>query len=93
MRDADSFVNVQVGVHATTPLTNPDDQIISLASGLAAALYNYWQTPVKDRTLDAVKEWQKMIGDHVKAVYGQEDISGHTGRTFGSTNGVTGTES
>lgn len=93
MRDADSFVNVQMGVHQATPIEEPDQQLISLASGLAAALYNYWQTPAKDRTLDGIKQWENRIGYHVKAVHGQEDISGHTGATFSTTRGVTGTES
>jgi len=93
MRDADSFVTVQVGVHRDRPLTNPDDQLISLASGLAASLYNYWQTPAKDRTLDGIQQWEKRIGDHVKAFYGQKDVSGTSGKTFTSTRGVTGTES
>jgi len=92
MSDADSFVNVQVGLHELTPLTNPDDQVISLASGLAASLYNYWQTPAKDRTLDGVKEWEKRLGDHLKAVYGKKDISGTTGDSILTTRGVTGTE-
>ncbi|KKN26835.1 hypothetical protein LCGC14_0870670 [marine sediment metagenome] len=93
MRDADSFVNVQVGVHRDTPLKNPDRQLISLASGLSASLYNYWQTPAKNQTLDGIKQWEKRIGDHVRAVYGQEDITGHTGGTFTTTSGITGTES
>lgn len=92
MRDADSFVNVQAGVHANTPIKNPDDQLIALASGLSASIYNYWQTPAKNQTLDGIKQWEKRIGDHVKAFYGQEDITGHTGSTFTSTNGITGTE-
>jgi len=93
MRDADSFVNVQVGVHRDIPLSNPDDQLIALASGLSASLFNYWQTPAKNQTLDGIKQWEKRIGDHVRAIYGQEDITGHTGGTFTTTRGVTGTES
>lgn len=92
MRDADSFINVQAGVHRDRPLTNPDDQLIALASGLSASLFNYWQTPAKNQTLDGIKQWEKRIGDHVRAFYGQEDITGHTGRTFTTTRGVTGTE-
>jgi len=91
MIDADAFVNIQVGVHKR-PITDPDEQLISLASGLSASLFNYWQTPAKNQTLDGIKEWQKRIGDHVKALYGQEDITGHTGRTFTTSRGVTGTE-
>ena len=93
MRDADSFVNAQVGVHDLVPLSNPDKQLISLASGLAASLYNYWQTPAKDRTLDGITAWENRVTDYLRARYGQQDKAGKTGRTFGSTRGVTGTES
>jgi len=93
MRDADSFVNVQAGVHVDTPIENPDKQLISLASGLAASLYNYWQTPAKDRTLDGIQQWEKRIADHLRGIYGQKDVSGTSGRTFSSTSGVTGAES
>ena len=93
MRDADSFINSQVGVHDLVPLTNPDPHLVSLASGLAASLYNYWQTPAKDRTLDGITAWEGRISNYLRAAYGQQDIAGKTGRTFTSTSGVTGTES
>ena len=92
MSEADSYVNIQVGVHAVTPLTNPDNEIISLASGLAASIYNYWQTPAKDRTLEGIKEWKNSIAEHIKGFYGQKDRSGTSGDSFTSTRGVTGTE-
>jgi len=96
MSDADAFINTQINVHAVAPVSPtaiPDKQLIALASGLAASLFNYWNTPAKDRTLDGIKQWEKRIGDYVKAVYGQEDITGHTGATFTTSRGVTGTES
>ena len=93
MRDADSFINAQVGVHDLVPLTNPDKQLVSLASGLSASLFNYWQTPAKDRTLEGVTAWEGRITDYLRARYGQQDKAGKTGRTFSSTRGVTGTES
>lgn len=90
MREADAFVNVQIAVHATTPLRNPDPQIVSMAGGLASALFNLWQSPSKEPLLELVKLYKKDIGDHIKAVYSGEDITGHTGGTFTSTTGVTG---
>jgi len=90
LREADAFVNVQIGVHATTPLRNPDPQIISLAGGLASALFNLWQAPSKEPLLELVKIYKEDIGDHIKAVYSGEDITGHTGNTFSSTTGITG---
>ncbi len=90
LREADAFVNVQIGVHRTTPLRNPDPQIISLAGGYASALFNLWQSPSKEPLLELVKLYKKDIGDHIKAVYAGEDITGHTGGTFTSTSGITG---
>jgi len=92
MRDADSFINSQIAVHTNVPLTNPDKHLISLASGLGASLYNYWQTPAKERTLEGVTAWENRITNYLRATYGQTDLSGHSGRTFSSTRGVTGTE-
>ena len=59
-----------------------------MSSSLACALYNYWQTPIKDRNLDAQNEWKKAIQDHILAVYGRKNpnlLSG--GTTFGTTTG------
>jgi len=90
MREADAFINTQIAVHANTPLRNPDPQIISMAGGLASALFNLWQSPSKEPLLELVKLYKKDIGDHIKAVYAGEDITGHTGGTFTSTSGITG---
>lgn len=86
MREADNYVNTQVNLHAITPIINPDPEIISMASSLACTLYNYWQTPTKDRNLDAQNEWRKAIQEHILAVYGRKNpnlLAG--GKTFGTT--------
>jgi len=91
MREADNYVNTQIGLHAITPITQPDPEIVSMASSLAATLYNYWQTPIKDRNLDAQNEWKKAIQDHILAVFGRKNpnlLAG--GTTFGTTTGFTG---
>ncbi len=87
-READNYVNTQINLHALTPITNPDPEIISLATGLCAAIYNYWQTPIKDRSLDGINEWKKSIQEHILATYGRKNpnlLSG--GKSFGSTTG------
>jgi len=87
-READNYVNTQINLHALTPITNPDPEIVSLATGLAAAIFNYWQTPIKDRNLSGVEEWKKSIQEHILATYGRKNpnlLSG--GNTFGSTTG------
>ena len=88
MREADNHVNTQVSLHATTPLDPADPEIISMASSLAAAFYNYWQTPVKDRNLSGINEWKKAIQEHIIAAYGKLNPSGlGGGNLFGTTKG------
>ncbi len=87
-READNYVNTQINLHALTPITNPDPEIVSLATGLTAATYNYWQTPIKDRNLSGIDEWKKSIQDHILATYGRKNpnlLSG--GQSFGTTTG------
>ena len=88
MREADNYVNVQINLHAKTPITNPDPEIVSMASSLAAAMYNYWQTPIKERNLSGIKEWKQAIQDHILAAYGRLNPSGlGGGELFGKTSG------
>ena len=91
MQEADNYVNVQINLHAITPLSNPDPELVSLSSSLAATLFNYWQTPIKDRNLDGIKAWKQHIQDHILATYGRKNPNLLTGGdTFGKTTGVTG---
>ena len=87
-READNYVNTQINLHALTPITNPDPEIVSLATGLAAAIFNYWQTPTGDRSIKGINEWKQAIQDHILATYGRKNpnlLSG--GQSFGSTTG------
>ena len=87
-READNYVNTQINLHALTPIANADPEIISMATGLAAAIFNYWQTPIKDRNLEGINEWKKSIQEHILATYGRKNpnfLSG--GTTFGTTTG------
>ncbi len=88
MREADNYTNTQISLHATTPVSPADPEIISMASSLAAAFYNYWATPVKDRNLSGIKEWKQAIQDHILAAYGKLNPSGlGGGELFGKTTG------
>ena len=92
MQEADNYVNTQINIHAITPIEAPDPELISLASSLAGTIYNYWQTPIKDRNLDGVKAWKQSIQDHILATYGRKNpnlLAG--GDTFGTTTGFKGT--
>lgn len=91
MQEADNYVNVQINLHAITPIQVPDPELISLSSSLAATLFNYWQTPIKDRNLDGIKSWKQAIQDHILATFGRKNPNLLTGGdTFGKTTGVTG---
>lgn len=87
-RETDNYINTQINLHATTPIANPDPEIVSMANSCTAAIYNYWQTPIKDRNLSGINEWKKAIQQHILAVYGRKNpnlLSG--GTTFSSTTG------
>jgi hypothetical protein len=88
MTDADNYVNTQISLHATTPIDNPDNELIGLASSYAATMFNYWQTPIKDRNLDGINKWENKISQHIQARYGKYDASGlGGGALFGTTAG------
>jgi len=92
MQEADNYVNTQINLHAITPIDTADPEIISLSTSLAATIYNYWQTPIKDRNLDPIKFWKQSIQDHILATYGRKNpnlLAG--GDTFGTTTGFKGT--
>lgn len=75
-READDFVNTQMGLHANIPITAVDSELVSLASGVAAALYNYWNSP--DQTMEGVKAYKKDITDHIKANFYRANVDGMT---------------
>ncbi len=90
MSEADDYIDTQAGLHATTPFTNPDKELISIASGLAAALYNYWN---KKGEFKVIEDYKKAIGDHIRAVYGKKNPDGLTANTFTISPATRGTES
>lgn len=93
MIEADNYVNVQISIHAATPIANPDKELVTLTSSLAAATYNYWQTPAKDRTMEGIEKWEKRIQNHIMAVYGKKNPTGLSANSFSkSISAVTGTE-
>lgn len=93
MSEADGYINNQISLHATVPVANPDTELISRGSSLAASMYNYWVTPAKERTLDGINHWEQKIQDHILAVYGKRNPSGLTGTKFGKTSSaIKGTE-
>lgn len=93
MTEADGYINNQISLHAVTPVANPDSELVTRGSSLAAALFNYWQAPAKDRTIEAVEYFEQKIQDHILAVYGKKNPTGLSGSSFAKTNSsVTGME-
>ena len=87
-RETDNYINTQINLHALTPIPNPDPELVSLANSCTAAIFNFWQTPVKDRNLAGINEWKKAIQEYILATYGRKNpslLSG--GTTFGTTRG------
>lgn len=82
-READDFVNTQMGLHANIPITAVDSELVSLASGVAAALYNYWNSP--DQTMEGVKAYKKDITEHIKANFYRANVDGMTVDTVNKT--------
>ena len=88
INEADNYVNIQINLHAITPISNPDTELVSLSSSLAGALFNYWQTPIKERNLEGIKAWKQHIQEHILAAYGRYSASGLGGDAlFGKTVG------
>lgn len=91
MREADNYINTQIGLFATTPIANPDDELNMLSSSLAAVIYNYFQSP--QAPMEGIKEYKKAIGDHIRAVYVKETDTGLTVNTISKTvSKIDGTE-
>lgn len=88
INEADNFINTQISSHALTPISAADAELVSLSSSLAAALFNYWQTPIKDRNLDGITSWKASIQNHLMAAYGRKSANGLAGGSmFGRTTG------
>ena len=88
--DADAYINLQVSIHATTPLAFPDKELNGLATKLACGEYIMWNSPDHPRALydDARKDVQA----YIKAKYGQTSEGGTTANTFVKKGGMTGNE-
>lgn len=80
---ADSYINTQVGIHATVPIAFPEKELNALADKLSAAEYLMWNSPDHPRGLyDAAR---KDIQDYIKATYGAQNADGFTANTFSKT--------
>ncbi len=91
--NTDAYIDTQISLHAVVPVVG-DTELPGLADYLAAATWNYWATPAKDRVVDGLVQWEKRIQDHIMARYGKRNPTGLSGSTFSKSNSaVTGKES
>ncbi len=95
--EADNYANTQISIHvASIPLVitgKPELEVGNLCDSLAAATFNYWQSPAKDKTLEHIDQWKKAIQDFIIAFYAKMSAGGTTGNTFAKTSSsVKGTE-
>jgi len=65
--EADEFINTRVTLMNGSAAVLTDQELDPLADGLAAALYNYWTSPIKD--LAGVKMYKQSIIDFLKVKF------------------------
>lgn len=91
MHMADNYLNNQIQLHEIVPIISPDPELVSLASALAAAQYNYFQSPQKTDLMKDIKSWETRVQDHILANYAKKNPTGLAGgKTFGKTAAITG---
>ena len=88
---ADNYCNTQIDLHELIPLPTVPPSLVSLASALAAAYYNYFQSPDKTDLGKDVKLWEKNVLDYILAKYARKNPNGLSGGVpFGVTSSMTG---
>jgi len=88
---ADNYCNTQINLHELIPLSIIPPILVSLGSALAAAYYNYWQSPDKTNLSKDVTLWEKEVQDYIMANYAKKNPTGLAGGTvFGVTSAMTG---
>lgn len=90
---ADNYVVNQIRLHATVPVTgdNNDPELSSLASLLAASLFNQFQNPRKVEMKETTQYQKQAVQDYIMETYGRKNPSGLSGaETFGITRGNRG---
>lgn len=88
---ADNYTVSQNRLHATIPLNDPDPELTSLASQLAASYFNQFQNPMKQEVAQITIITKKALQDYIMATYGRKNPGGLSGaETFGVTSAITG---
>ena len=88
---ADNYTVTQNRLHATIPLNDPDPELTSLASQLAASYFNQFQNPMKQEVAQITIITKQALQDYIMATYGRKNPGGLSGaETFGVTSAITG---
>ena len=91
---ADNYANTQINLHELIPLSPIPPILVSLGSSLAAAYYNYWQSPDKTDLGKDVKLWEGNVQDYIMANYAKKNPTGLSGGVpFAVTSSMTGNTS
>jgi len=87
---ADNYTANQIRLHATIPLTDPDPELTSLSSQLAASFFNQFQNPMKTEMMQQTAQAKQAVQDYILVTYGLKNPSGLSGEnTFGITSPMT----
>lgn len=88
---ADNYTANQIRLHADIPLNDPDPELTSLSSQLAASYFNQFQNPRKTEMMEATNQAKKSMQDYILVTYGRMNPTGLSGaNTFGVTSRITG---
>ena len=92
MNFADNYTNTQIDLHALIPLPDPDPDLVSLSSTMAAAEYDFWTSPQKtDGLREGRSTARQDIQDYIMAKFGRKNPSLLAGgNTFSLTSKITG---
>lgn len=88
---ADNYVANQIRLHADVPVTDPDPELTSMASLLAASFFNQFQNPRKAEMKKTTDQQKQSVQDFIMESFGRKNPSGLSGaETFGVTSAFTG---
>ena len=92
--EADSFTNTQLAIFTTVPIINPEQELISLNTSLAAALTQFWTSQTKSPDLKAIIDYyETRLAAYIQSIYGKRARDGlGTGLWSKAKSQVTGTE-
>jgi hypothetical protein len=77
LSESDEYINTQLGIFEVTPPAPVPPELTALGSSLAAAIYNYWNSPEKQP--EGMKMYKKSIQDYIKAIHAKQTAEGLAG--------------